>query len=244
MPTHTYLDQGLSIFHTRLATPGAQSHAPFTYPHRPFLTISREACAGATTLGWQLVTLLNEQSNEDGRPWIFLDKDLLTRALTTHHLPEQLADFLPEDRISEFKGLIGEIVGLHPPLGELEQRVTEAILQIAQLGCVIFAGRAAHLVTRNLPGGFHLRLVAPRESRIARMQELQACDRTTTEAAIQKADDARRRFVRARFDEDIDDPHTYDLIINTACIPPGAVAQLVLQAMQQRIVANTPTRSG
>jgi len=240
---HTYLDQGLTIFRTRLATPGAQSHAPFSHPYHPFLTISREACAGATTLGRSLVTLLNEQASEDERPWIFLDRDLLTRALTTHHLPEHLADFLPEDRISEFKGLIGEIVGLHPPLGELEQRVTEAIRQIAQLGCVIFAGRAAHLVTRDLPGGFHLRLVAPRESRITRMQELQSCDRAAAEKAIEEADDARRRFVRARFDEDIDDPHTYDLIINTARIPPDALARLVLQAMRQRIAAFTSARS-
>ena len=235
MTPHTYLDHGLAIFKTGLKTPGAESHAPFSTPTSPFLTISREACAGATTLGRHLLPLLDEQMGEDGRSWMFLDKDLLTHALTTHHLPEHLANFLPEDRRSEIKGMIGEIVGLHPPLWELEHRVSEAIHQIAQLGRVIFAGRAAHLVTHDLPGGFHLRLVASLESRIVRMQEQQNCDRAKAQRILEETDSARRRFVQSNFEQDINDPHAYDLIINTDRIPPPTAAQLVLRAMQERV---------
>jgi cytidylate kinase len=234
MAPHTYLDHGLAIFRTRYKTPGSESHAPYSAPSRPFLTISREACAGATTLGQHLLPLLDQQLGEEGRSWMFLDKDLLTHTLTTHHLPEHLATYLPEDRRSEIKGMIGEIVGLHPPLWELEHRVSEAILQIAQLGRVIFAGRASHLITRDLPGGFHLRLVAPLELRIKRMQELQKCDRAEAKRILEETDNARRRYVHSNFEQDINDPHTYDLIINTEHMLPGTAAQLVLRAMQER----------
>ena len=245
MTPHTYLDQGVTIFHTRLKTPGVESRAPFSAPIHPFITISREACAGATTLGQHLMPLLNAQLGEESRSWMFLDKDLLTHALTTHHLPEHLANYLPEDRRSEIKGMIGEIVGLHPPLWELEHRVSEAILQIAQLGRVIFAGRASHLITRSLPGGFHLRLVAPLELRIKRMQELQNCDRATAKRLLQETDRARSRYVHSNFEQDINDPLTYDLIINTEHILPGTAAQLVLKAMQERVGASAATtRSG
>jgi cytidylate kinase len=244
MTPHTYLDQGLAIFRTRLKTTGSGSHLPFGSPSRPFLTISRETCAGATTLGRLLLPLLNEQMGDADRSWMFLDKDLLTRALTQHHLPEHLADYLPEDRVSEIKGMIGEIVGLHPPLWELEHRVSEAILQIAQLGYVIFAGRAAHLITHDLPGGFHLRLVAPMESRITRMQGLQNCDRAAARRILEETDRARRRYVQSNFEREIDDPHTYDLVINTEHLSPPTTAQLVLRAMQERIGAAAPPAVG
>ena len=235
MAPHTYLEHGLAIFKTRLKVPEGESRAPFSAPSRPFLTISREACAGATTLGQHLLPLLDRQLGEEGRSWMFLDKDLLTRAMTTHHLPEHLANYLPEDRCSEIKGMIGELVGLHPPLYELEQRVSEAILQLAQLGCVIFAGRASHLITRSLPGGFHLRLVASMESRIKRMQELQNCTDTVAETVLRNTDNARRRYVQTNFEQDINDPHTYDLIINTDHIAPATAAHMVVRALQDRL---------
>jgi cytidylate kinase len=240
MTPHTYLDHGLTIFHTRFTAPGSETHAPFSAPNRPFLTISREACAGATTLGQHLVPLLDAELGEEGRSWMFLDKDLLTHALSTNHLPEHLASYLPEDRISEIKGMVGEIDGLHPPLWELEQRVNEAIRQIAELGRVIFAGRASHLITHGLPGGFHLRLVAPLELRIKRLQAQQGCDQATARRILQETDSARRRYVQSNFERDINDPHIYDLVINTENLLPATAAQLVLRAMRERIGAPAP----
>ncbi|AOS45165.1 cytidylate kinase [Lacunisphaera limnophila] len=240
MTTHPYLHHGLTILRARL-TP---SRSPFAthpgQPPAPFVTLSRETCAGATTLGQHLAPLLNTQLGEEGRSWMFLDKDLIHQALSHHHLPENLAEFLPEDRLPEIKGLIGEIVGLHPPLWELEHRVAEAIHKFAQLGRVILSGRAAHLITRDLPGGIHVRLIAPLETRIRRAQAMQAAGREMAANFIQDNDQARARHVRTNFDQDINDPHAYDLVINTAHIPPASAAHLVLQAMLDRVTALTP----
>ena len=51
MPSHTYLDKGLTIFQTRFQEPMAPATSPAALDAPPFITISREACAGATTLG-------------------------------------------------------------------------------------------------------------------------------------------------------------------------------------------------
>ncbi len=240
MTTHPFLHHGLSILNARLRNPEQHPTAAPTTAVHPFLTISRETCAGATTLGRHLLPLLEENFSGDGRSWMFLDKDLLNQALSLHHLPERLADYLPEDRLPEIKGLIGEMVGLHPPLWELEHRVAEAIHRFAQLGNVIISGRAAHLITRDLPGGFHLRLVAPLEARIHRAQDMHQCDRATAESFLRESDNARQRHVQTNFEKDINDPHTYDLVINTHHSPPATAAQLVLHAMQERMAALTP----
>jgi cytidylate kinase len=239
MNTHTYLEQGVSILNARLRTPIAQLPAAGTASH-PFITISREAGAGATTLGRLLVPILDEQLGDENRDWMFFDKDLITHALTKHSLPERLAAYLPEDRVSEIKALVGELVGLHPSLWELEHKISEAILQLAHLGRVIFAGRAAHLVTRSLQSGFHLRLVASKESRIKRMMAQQNCDAATAEAALLNTDRARQRYAQTNFGQDLDDPHAYDLVINTDQITPATAARLVVCALRDRIGASPP----
>jgi cytidylate kinase len=199
------------------------------------MTISRETGAGATSLGQQLVPMLNQELDVDGQGWVFLDKNLLTQALLHHQLPAELATYLPEDRISETKAVIGELLGLHPSLWQLEQKISEAILQLAHVGHVVFAGRAAHLITRALPAGLHIRLIASLPSRVARMATELKCSLERAYAHIEKNDLARQRYVRAHFDHDIEDPHQYDLVINTDHLSPSAAARLVVGALHDRL---------
>jgi cytidylate kinase len=235
MTHHPHVETGLSVLEARLQTP--QSGVVWRPSEvRPFITLGRETGAGATTTGLALVPLLDQTFKEPGQGWVFLDKNLLAHALATHHLPERLAQHLPEDKISEIRAVIGELVGLHPSLWELEHQVAEAILQLAHVGHVIIAGRAAYLITRSLPGGFHVKLAASAEVRVERMMRLLNCDAAAATAHIRKTDRARRRFVRMRFGRDPDDPHLYDLVINTDRTSPGAVARLVLEGLRNRML--------
>jgi cytidylate kinase len=235
MSAHAYLEHGLTILKTRLENPMTGSPAAASQAVRPFITLSREVCAGATTLGRSLLPRLNMEFGEDGQEWILLDKDLLSFALARQDLPEQLARYLPEDKISEINAAIGEIVGLHPSIWELEHKVAQTIVQLAHVGRFIFAGRAAHLLTQKLPGGFHVRLVASKEARIRRLMGLQGCDSDAAEVHIDRTDNARRKFVKSHFSREIDDPHTYDLVINTDRISPGTAATLVLEGLRHRM---------
>jgi cytidylate kinase len=232
MTTHAFLEHGMSILKARLASPMAGS-APTPSPEaRPFITLSREVCAGATTLSRVLLPRLDSEFGQEDEQWVLLDKDLLSYALARHELPEQLARYLPEDHVSEVNSLIGEIVGLHPSIWELEERVAQTILELAHVGRIIFVGRAAHLLTQSLPGGFHVRLVASKDTRIRRAMELQGTGAREAESLIERTDHGRRRFVKAHFGRDIDDPHTYDLVINTDRVSPETAGNLVLEGLR------------
>jgi len=235
MIPHTYLEHSLSVLQARLSNPSRFNPIGPRSALKPFITISRETGAGATSLGQQLVPLLNQELEVGSNGWVFLDKDLLTQALLHNQLPTQLADYLPEDRISETKAVIGELVGLHPSLWQLEQKISEAILQLAHVGHVVFAGRAAHLITRALPAGLHIRLIASLQTRIARMATELKCSRDQAFAHIEKHDIARQRYVRAHFDENIEEPHHYDLVINTDHLSPTATARIVATALHERL---------
>jgi cytidylate kinase len=233
MTPHTYLEHGLSVLHARLRTPRASTNPAARVDVHPFITLSRETGAGATTVGQELVPLLDRAVADDGPRWVLLDRDLLDQALKHHRLPATLAEYLPEDRISEIRATIGELVGLHPSLWQLEQKVAEAVLQLAHVGHVILAGRAAHLITRSLSGGLHVRLVASRDVRIGRVAAEMHCSRATAAEHVDKNDDARRRFVRANFDADLDDPHAYDLVVNTDHLSARATAELIVTALKR-----------
>ena len=234
MTQHPHIQTGLSVLEARLQSPQAGPVQP-TINVRPFITLGRETAAGATTVGHLLVPMLDQAFKKEGHGWVFLDKNLLAHALATHHLPERLAEYLPEDKISEIKSIIGELMGLHPSLWELEHKVSETIMQLAYLGHVIIAGRAAYLITRSLPGGFHVKLVASTEVRTQRIMRLLQCDAADAADYIRKADLARQRFVRMHFGQDVDDPHLFDLIINTDRMPPMSVARLILESLRNRL---------
>ncbi len=233
MPQTTYLERGLSVLEARLQAP-QPSQSPFPGGGQPFVTLGRETGAGATTVGQLLVPLLDQAFGAEGQNWVFLDKNLLAHALARVNLPERLAHHLPEDKVSEIKAIIGELLGLHPSLWDLEQRVAEAILQLAHMGRVVIAGRAAYLITKSLPGGFHVKLVAPLEVRTERIMKLLDCTEAAAEAHIRKTDLARRRYLRTRFGRDIDDAQLFDLVINTGRMAPDTVAQIIVQAMRGR----------
>ena len=96
MITHPYLEHGLTILHTRLGQPNPSRPAGVPHGIRPFVTLSRETGAGASTVGQLLVPLLERSLGSEGHHWVLLDKDLLTHALTHHRLPERLAAFAHE----------------------------------------------------------------------------------------------------------------------------------------------------
>lgn len=237
MNPHPFLEQSLAVLQVRLASSPAQAEAAVRLGMNPFLTISREVCAGATTLGRLLLPALDRAFGEEGQPWALLDKDLLTFALRQQQLDERLAEFLPEDRVSEIKAVVGEIVGLHPSIWTLEQQVFEVMLELAHMGRVVLIGRGAQFVTRSMPGGFHVRLIAPFEVRLARLMAGEKCDEASARATIRRLDLARRRYLAAHFDQEIDDPRNYDLVINTARVSAETASQMVLDGMRARAAA-------
>ena len=243
MPQHAYLEQGLSVLEARLKIPQPLGQIGRALEARPFITLGHETGAGATTIGQLLVPLLDQSLGEKGQGWIFLDKNLLAYALAKHNLPERLAAHLPEDKVSEIKAMIGEWLGLHPSLWDLEHKVAAVILQLAHVGRVVIAGRAAYLITRSLPGGFHVKLVASPEVRAQRMMKLLNCDAVAAAAHNRETDLARHRYVKARFGRDIDDPHLYDLVINTDRMSPAAVTRLIIDALHGRL-ADLQTGAG
>lgn len=208
--------------------------APHRIPSTAFVTISRETGAGGSMLAELLCRRLNLHPAPDQPQWTALDREIVEQMLTSQGLSADLARFLPEDRVPEVRGTIGEIVGLHPDVWTLVQRTTELMRRVAHAGSVVLVGRGANFATAGIEHGFHVRLIGSEESRMQRLCQQRTLTPSAALSHLRKTDTARRDYVRSYYDRMIDDPLAYDLVINTDHIPPAQAASLVISALDRQ----------
>ncbi|MFM8658163.1 MAG: cytidylate kinase family protein, partial [Chthoniobacterales bacterium] len=67
-------------------------------PHQPFVTISRQAGAGAETVARLLAEKLNAQGPKDAQPWTVFDKNLISKVLEDQNMPQEIARHVHEDK--------------------------------------------------------------------------------------------------------------------------------------------------
>lgn len=203
-----------------------ESRSPWIKSPAPFITISRECCSG----GSRLAQLIAEKFNAGSAPqggWSLFGGNIINQMLLANHLPTDLARFLPEDKVPEVNATIGEIVGLHPSLWELVQKANATMRRLASGGHVILVGRGANFATAGIPGGIHVRLVAPPVYRARYYAKRFGVSEAEALLHNVKCDAARRRYVSAHFNAAVENPSAYDLVINTAQVPLEEAVELV-----------------
>ncbi|MFT5208079.1 MAG: hypothetical protein ACI9CF_001847, partial [Candidatus Omnitrophota bacterium] len=121
----------------------------FPNENHGFVTLSRTAGAGGVTIGRKLAEILHSSKALQGTcPWTVFDRDLVKVVLDEHFLPEHLADYMPEAKISEIKDIFEEILELHPSQITLNRQIRETIMRLAHMGHSIIVGRGANMVTQ------------------------------------------------------------------------------------------------
>lgn len=223
------LERAEAYIHLHLTRLGRAHAAPSALP---FVTLSRESGAGATTLARMLAYELNSSLGPGDPPWTLFDGNLVEAMLETHHYPAALARYLPEDAVSEIDASVGELIGLHPSLWELTQKTNELIRQLARLGHCILIGRGSNFATAGLPNGTHLRLIASPEQRAQHLADARHLPLDQAREQMVHADASRRRYVQRTFGRAIDDPLAYDLVVNTDRVPLVQIATWLAQRLR------------
>ena len=198
---------------------------------RHAVTISRQTGSGAYLVAEKLAACLQAHTPKDARPWTVFDRNLVEKVLEDHNLPQRLAKFMPEDRVSEIADTMDELFGLHPPSWTLVRQIADTILHLVELGNVIVIGRGATVITSKLDNVFHVRLVGSLEKRAARIQELEHLNKEAALELIRREDRGRGRYLKTHFKADIDDPLLYHLVINTDLVSCDHAAQIIANAM-------------
>ena len=198
------------------------------------LTISRQAFSRSHLVAEKLIDLLHADMDLGKRNWALFDRDLVHKILREHNLPDHIAKYMPEDRDNAVTSTINEILGLHPSMWDLFHYTCDTIHKLASVGNVILIGRGAHIVTRDMPHVLRVRIIAPRQSRIARASEFLKLPIDEATKAVSRSDHAQAAYVQSHFDESIDDPESYDLTLNTGILSEDAAARILYHAIKSK----------
>lgn len=200
---------------------------------RPFLTLSRQAGAGAITIGKKIVDILNQKPHDI--PWTLFDKELVNVVLEKHNLPQDLSKYMVEDAVNSLANFIDDLFGIHPPSHLLVRRTNETIAALAQMGNAVLVGRGANFLTRKMKGGFHVRLVAAKGKRVQHLQEYYGLSKKDAAERLKSTDEGRRNYVRDVFGQDIRDTMAYDCVVNTTWLSNDSAAEIIAAKLLKEI---------
>jgi len=197
---------------------------------KPVITISRQMGALGTTIGEKTAEYLT-QGAKGSQPWIVVDKDLTRRVMEDHHLSEEICGFLSEEQAESARERVQHLLGMKPAKWTAVEKMAQTMMNLAQIGNVIFIGRAGNIVTENLPQARHIRLVGAPDQRVKRTMEARNLSRGEAESLVRKTDYDRAHFVSNYFRASIEDPRRYHLVINTDRVSVEKAVALIVQLL-------------
>ncbi|TMD76381.1 MAG: cytidylate kinase-like family protein [Chloroflexi bacterium] len=187
------------------------------------VTISREYGSGGGEVAARLAQRLE---------WQLVDHQIVAEAareLDTHETVVQAHD---EHAASVFSRLFGwpfpttsqETQAYHEKLHHLVESA-------ANSGHVVIVGRGGQVLLANRRDVLHVRVVAPLELRVAYVVHREGLDTDAARKRVQEKDRARARYAQTQFHSQSDDPHLYDLVINTAILDLDSVVDQICLAL-------------
>ena len=118
------------------------------------------------------------------------------------------------------------------------RRVASTIRTLAEVGRAVIVGRGGVFITRGMPGGIHLRLVAPLPFRIAAMARTLNTDERDAATIVRDMEHARDTFYRRYWPGESLCPETFTAVLNTQDIDERQLSDWVAA-----LLTGTPTRS-
>lgn len=201
-------------------------------PCYPFITISREAGAGGHSLAEALIQHIKKDSFFTSS-WEFYDQNIHT-LINDPKIKIQWDELMTEKFHNEIEDYLNQLI-----LGYTEQDIVyrnlfKSIRILAESGHVIFIGRGACWITRDLPMGIHLRLVAPKNIRIQRISNILNISKKDSRQLMEQQDKDRKKLFKKYFHKDINDPYLYDSVINTAKLNVNDIALSIIQLIKRK----------
>ncbi len=217
--------QANELMNKREHRPGRGEEGNLSYG--PYLLISREKGAGGNTIAQHVGRRLG---------WQVFDDKIVDEIAQKAHVSRQLIESLDERDQATIRGIIGQLLdpGNIGTSGYLVY-LKEIVLTLGHQGDVIIVGRVAQYI---LPSqfGLNVRVIAPIETRVRRIADKARLSLDAARVEVERTDRERERSVRRNFGgQNVVDPLSHDLTINTAAINAGAAAEIVITALERKL---------
>lgn len=209
------------------------------------ITLSRQAGSPGDAIGYELARTLNYTCINKSfvdliarkarvAPW---QVDRIERHGLEQKQPgeeaRKVASDEPEGRSLE--ALIRHLGYGERMTGEEYIQALRAVMQdLASIGHVVIIGRGGQVLLRHDPATFHVRVLAPRDQRIAELQREGHVSWESAAEMVHYIDGLRAELLREIGCDNIDDPALYDLVLETAGKSvPQCVEEIIAKLEEQ-----------
>lgn len=182
------------------------------------ITISRQLGSLGTTLGRQVASRLGYR---------LVHREIINQAARIAGAPDMALATIDE------LGLLGIEPDQDRQAAYL-QAVNAVIRDLATQGDVVIVGRAGQAILSSHPWVFHLRVIAPFETRIRRIVEAHGVSLEAARAQIEDSDGYRAQYLQRFYHIDWQDPGLYHMTVNTGMMSLGLAAKLISDALRHQ----------
>lgn len=202
---------------------------------RPFVTISRQAGAGGHSLANVLIDRFQQEKDKElFGDWEMFDQKLVAMVADDRDLRVSVEALLSEEYRRASDDFFRQLFTATTHQDIVMDRVFRLVRVLAEVGKAVIVGRAGSEVTRGLGPSVSVRLIAPREVRLAQMMEVHDVDERKAAELTDKSDSGRARLLKRHFRVDIDDPLLYDAVWNTGTSSFDAIAESIVALLKER----------
>jgi len=123
-----------------------------------------------------------------------------------------------------------------PAAGELAYQDTMryVVQAAASTGHAVIVGRGGQVILAGQRDVLHVRVVATLEQRIAYVMGREGLDEAAARARIQMKERARARYMQARYQCNHEDPHLYELVVNTGLLDLDSAVDVIYQGLERK----------
>jgi cytidylate kinase len=128
--------------------------------------------------------------------------------------------------------------GIYSPLWEIPlddmkylAGLESVVRELAGSRSIVIMGRGSQFILKDLPGAFHVLIVAPVEVRVKSVMERLNLNKEDAESEMARIDDGNRLFIKRFFKADLYDPVNYHVVINTRHLSIEGAASIVVDAV-------------
>ncbi len=187
------------------------------------ITISRQTGSGGRAIARSLAETLGLE---------FVDRQILDYIAQNTGPRDKLLDSLDERTRSGIDLWVeGILRGRYIDRSEYAHLLVQSMTAMAEHGDAVILGRAGNVIL-GPRGGLHVRIVAPREVRVANLVEYKGMTPEQADHAVRVSDDERSTFYRKHFGANIDDSADYHMVINTGRVTLDRAHEIINAAWE------------
>ncbi|GAC1697316.1 MAG: hypothetical protein NVS9B9_19900 [Ktedonobacteraceae bacterium] len=117
---------------------------------------------------------------------------------------------------------------------EYQEALADVVKAAITDGHTVIVGRGSQALLADRRDVLHVRVIAPLAVRIAYVMQREGLSQENAKERIQLKDRDRIRYLQSAHNLQSDDPHLYDLVVNSAILDLDSITSLIITALEAK----------